>query len=673
MAVKIYDTMTTASDGFPLAYAEKINIKKTDGSEENLQSLYNNGELGGSGGGSGTSYIELSEEEYLALSDEERASEVEYRTYDTGRIFKRGVEFGKETDISSKQDNLSQVKFTMRRNSASEGRYCLIGSSDLSQNLLMCEPYRFQGIFGDGTTSVENKSIIDFMVSFREGVENPDEVLSGFANSSKGFEFVDLLITADETTNTAYAYVDFKTSGAVATGEITKPVLEAESYMDFAESFELTENYIGTLVCKMSDYCKVITEISDEVSDSTVWSSKKTSGELKGRLLTTQIAPNSLGFDVGSTVTLEEFLRAIYNKYGTSGTLGFWWSGSNEIYVEHNGTKVKINGGIFTWQSTNINNGWQHITAIYTPNSSANTMYKMFLNTGEEASTITSQGIEVIPTLSDTSSATSTYSSAKIDEKIDGTTIKTTSTTGSEYYAITFKDKQFERGNNQGILIQHNRLNFEPVTFIFSASSYWAAVYERDNYDVTKINGSFYNPTSPYMMQFYMDKTNNTLYLSVPSYSGVSLTDLQFKGDAITYTKVSAIPDTATKITVTEYASIDDTSTGDTNSTWSSSKIANEIGRTQVPHVGTSTGWKATKDLSSLPIGTYRLTSMHSSSGSVIDALILKTGYSYFLKTILKEGANITVGISDDTLTVAESTTSIGVISVFLNVVGINA
>jgi len=145
----------------------------------------------------------------------------------------------------------------------------------------MCEPYRFQGIFGDGTTSVENKSIIDFMVSFREGVGNPDEVLSGFANSSKGFEFVDLLITADETTNTAYAYVDFKTSGSVATGEITKPVLEAESYMDFAESFELTDTYIGTLVCKMSDYAKIITNIDDETtSTDTVWSSKKTSDKI---------------------------------------------------------------------------------------------------------------------------------------------------------------------------------------------------------------------------------------------------------------------------------------------------------------------------------------------------------------------------------------------------------
>lgn len=51
-----------------------------------------------------------------------------------------------------------------------------------------------------------------------------------------------------------------------------------------------------------------------------------------------------------------------------------------------------------------------------------------------------------------------------------------------------------------------------------------------------------------------MDKTNNTLYLSVPSYSGVTLADLQFKSDVIAYTKVDAIPDTATKITVTEYA-----------------------------------------------------------------------------------------------------------------------
>lgn len=117
---------------------------------------------------------------------------------------------------------------------------------------------------------------------------------------------------------------------------------------------------------------------------------------------------------------------------------------------------------------------------------------------------------------------------------------------------------------------------------------------------------------------------------------------------------------------------IDDTTT-DTSSTWSSSKIASELGRTQISHVGTDTGWKAEKDLSSYPIGTYRLTAMHSSSGGVLDALILKTGYSYQIKTVFKEAAHLDASISGDILTVTESTTSIGVISVFLNTVGVNA
>ena len=55
MSVKIYDTMTTATSNFPLAYAEKINIVKEDGSEADIQTLYNNGELGGSGSETGIS------------------------------------------------------------------------------------------------------------------------------------------------------------------------------------------------------------------------------------------------------------------------------------------------------------------------------------------------------------------------------------------------------------------------------------------------------------------------------------------------------------------------------------------------------------------------------------------------------------------------------------------
>ena len=324
-------------------------------------------------------------------------------------------------------------------------------------------------------------------------------------------------------------------------------------------------------------------------SENSVWSSKKTSNELAQKLnANNNVSMVGLGFTKGDTVHVSDFLGALVAKFGRSGYCNMLYANTSSATVINSaGTQsVLINGGVLYFSATNEkfpNDTWSYAEAIYYPiEGIQGKIYKFFARTAGVAGTVSNSGIyqysSDIEIINDTvSDSTSTYSSAKIDEKIDGTTIKTTSTTGSEYYAITFKDKQFERGNNQGILIQHNRLNFEPVTFIFSASSYGAAVYERYNYDVTKINGSFYNPTSPYMMQFYMDKTNNTLYLSVPSYSGVSLTDLQFKGDAITYTKVSAIPDTATKITVTEYASIDDTSTGDTQTTWSSSKIASTM------------------------------------------------------------------------------------------------
>ena len=473
MAIKIVDELK-AMGNFPIAHADGINLVKEDGSEDNLQNLFNNGEL--SGGGSGTSYIELSEEEYFALSDEERASEVEYRTYDTGRIFKRGVEFGKETDISSKQDNLSQVKFTMRRNSASEGRYCLIGSSDLSQNLLMCEPYRFQGIFGDGTTSVENKSIIDFMVSFREGVENPDDVLSGFANSSKGFDFVDLLITADETTNMAYAYVDFKVSGAVATGEITKPVLEAESYMDFAESFELVDTYQGTLVCKMSDYCKVITEIKDEVSDSTVWSSQKTSDKIDALISDTNLTSTTstlsaskimstvrdsavgLGMTKNGIHTIQEFFTFLIDKYGKKGCMDVQWSDANGAYVKHENTIIGINGGMLIWDGTDVTpdstGAYQTMTALYIPHrrnlysesDNYNGVYKIYCVVAATAGVVSHQGIEIIGNIDDSSTGntSSTWSSSKIASEITNNTnatylVKDIAAGGENEKTVSFK------------------------------------------------------------------------------------------------------------------------------------------------------------------------------------------------------------------------------------------
>lgn len=95
MAVKIFDTMTTATPNFPLAYAEKINVVKSDGTEDNLQNLFNAGELGG-----GDSSIVLSQAEYDALSDEEKMSDQEYQCYDTGRIYKLGVVYGDKKPVT---------------------------------------------------------------------------------------------------------------------------------------------------------------------------------------------------------------------------------------------------------------------------------------------------------------------------------------------------------------------------------------------------------------------------------------------------------------------------------------------------------------------------------------------------------------------------------------------
>lgn len=46
MAIKLVDELK-AMGNFPIAHAEGINLVKTDGTEDNLQNLFDNGELGG--------------------------------------------------------------------------------------------------------------------------------------------------------------------------------------------------------------------------------------------------------------------------------------------------------------------------------------------------------------------------------------------------------------------------------------------------------------------------------------------------------------------------------------------------------------------------------------------------------------------------------------------------
>ena len=87
MAIKLVDELK-AMGNFPIAHAEGINLVKTDGTEDNLQNLFDNGELGG-----GDNSTTLTQTEYEALSEEQKLNGL-YYTYDTKRIYKNGVQYG---------------------------------------------------------------------------------------------------------------------------------------------------------------------------------------------------------------------------------------------------------------------------------------------------------------------------------------------------------------------------------------------------------------------------------------------------------------------------------------------------------------------------------------------------------------------------------------------------
>ena len=159
-----------------------------------------------------------------------------------------------------------------------------------------------------------------------------------------------------------------------------------------------------------------------------------------------------------------------------------------------------------------------------------------------------------LATIDDTTSSTiSTYSSSKIDKKLNGTSITVPhNANGFLYYSIAYRDV-YENSGNQGILIQHNRLNFASTTYLFTGTKFKST---ESRCFITKISGNTDQVKySSYAIDFYLDKEAGILYLKIPIYSMVSLTDLLVQSNEITATKVDAIPDTATKMTVIEYAS----------------------------------------------------------------------------------------------------------------------
>lgn len=103
MAIKLVDELK-AMGNFPIAHAEGINLVKTDGTEDNLQNLFDNGELGG-----GDNSTTLTQQEYEALSEEQKLDGL-YYTYDTKRIYKNGVQYGVSEPITLTMEEYKALK-----------------------------------------------------------------------------------------------------------------------------------------------------------------------------------------------------------------------------------------------------------------------------------------------------------------------------------------------------------------------------------------------------------------------------------------------------------------------------------------------------------------------------------------------------------------------------------
>ena len=107
--IKLADTLAPMAD-FPAVMAEHTAFE--DG--ESLQEKYETGQLGGGGGG----YTQLSQAEYDALTEDEKMNGKEYRTYDTGHIYKLGIEYGKDGVQISDNETVEDKTWSSQKTSS---------------------------------------------------------------------------------------------------------------------------------------------------------------------------------------------------------------------------------------------------------------------------------------------------------------------------------------------------------------------------------------------------------------------------------------------------------------------------------------------------------------------------------------------------------------------------
>ena len=108
MSIKLADTLEPMAD-FPSAYAKDIAFDDGDTLQEKLDT--------GSLGGDGANYKQLSQAEYDALTEDEKLDGREYRTYDTGHIYKLGIEYGKDGVQISDNETVEDKTWSSKKTS----------------------------------------------------------------------------------------------------------------------------------------------------------------------------------------------------------------------------------------------------------------------------------------------------------------------------------------------------------------------------------------------------------------------------------------------------------------------------------------------------------------------------------------------------------------------------
>lgn len=256
---------------------------------------------------------------------------------------------------------------------------------------------------------------------------------------------------------------------------------------------------------------------------------------------------------------------------------------------------------------------------------------------------------EIAALISDTtSSETSTYSSAKIDEKYGAYTFGTAGATqwlkltlgnSSKFQPITITDQY---GGKVEITGMADDGTYKPVKLIRYSYGDWTT-YSAIDYTTTDAGDANYK-----IRRLFYYPAGSCYYLEIRQYCTIKVSGATTKPEMVI--SLPAETSAMTLIPESNWGRIDDTSTGSTTSTWSSSKIASQISNaTAIKYTNringnatVDTGWSLSQTENHF-YGRLLQLDGHEGSGmtSYSFLLFVKANYNQPTKVICKQIAGM--------------------------------